>query len=284
MSIVVTGATGQLGRLVVESLLARGVPADKIVAAGRNADRLAELGRTGVGTAEIDFGDPATMKEAFVGADALLLVSANVPGHRVEQHRNAIDAAKEAGIGRIVYTSAPKATTSPLVLAPEHKATEEIIAASGLPSTILRNGWYHENQLPALEQARSTGEIVASVGDGRTASASRQDFAEAAAVVLTENGHLGKVYELSGDTAWDYTELAATFSDILGRTVVYRSVTPEEHRQILLDAGLDEATAGFVVALDGNTRDGLLAETSDELRTLIGRPTTPLAQGLRAAL
>ena len=284
MSIVVTGATGQLGRLTVESLLARGVPAEQIVAAGRNADRLAELADKGVRTARIDFTDPTTLKEAFAGADALLLVSGSEVGQRIDQHRNAVDAAKEAGVGRIVYTSAPKATTSALVLAPEHKATEEIIAASGLPSTILRNGWYHENQLPALEQARSTGEIVASAGDGRTASASRRDFAEAAAVVLTEDGHLGKVYELSGDKAWDYTELAATFAEILGRPVIYRSVTPEEHLQILLSAGLDEGTAGFVVALDGNTRDGLLAATTGELRGLIGRPTTPLAEGLRAAL
>ncbi len=284
MSIVVTGATGKLGRGTVEALLARGVPAGQIVAAGRDADRLAELAGQGVRTARIDYNDPTTLKEAFSGADALLLVSGSEVGQRIEQHRNAVDAATAAGVGRIVYTSAPKATTTALVLAPEHKATEEIIAASGLPSTILRNGWYHENQLPALEQARSTGEIVASVGDGRTASASRQDFAEAAAVVLTENGHLGKVYELSGDTAWDYTELAATFGDILGRPVVYRSVSPAEHLQILLSAGLDEGTAGFLVALDGNTRDGLLAETTGELRALIGRPTTPLAQGLRAAL
>jgi len=284
MSIVVTGATGKLGRGTVEALLARGVPAGQIVAAGRDADRLAELAGQGVPTARIDYNDPTTLKEAFSGADALLLVSGSEVGQRIEQHRNAVDAATAAGVGRIVYTSAPKATTTALVLAPEHKATEEIIAASGLPSTILRNGWYHENQLPALEQARSTGEIVASVGDGRTASASRRDFAEAAAVVLTEAWHLGKVYELSGDTAWDYTELAATFGDILGRPVVYRSVSPAEHLQILLSAGLDEGTAGFLVALDGNTRDGLLAETTGELRALIGRPTTPLAQGLRAAL
>jgi NAD(P)H dehydrogenase (quinone) len=284
MSIVVTGATGQLGRLTVESLLARGVPAEQIVAAGRDAGRLAEFADKGVRIARIDFADPATLKEAFAGADALLLVSGNEVGQRTDQHRNVVDAATEAGVGRIVYTSAPKATTSALVLAPEHKATEEFIAASGLPSTILRNGWYHENQLPALEHARSTGEIVASAGGGRTASAGRRDFAEAAAIVLTEDGHLGKVYELSGDKAWDYTELAETFSDILGRPVVYRSVSPEEHRQILLGAGLDEGTAGFVVALDGNTRDGLLAATTGELRTLIGRPTTPLAEGLRAAL
>jgi NAD(P)H dehydrogenase (quinone) len=284
MSIVVTGATGQLGRLVVESLLARGVPADQIVAAGRDEGRLAELAANVVRTARIDYNDPASLKEAFTGADALLLVSGSEVGRRVEQHGNAVEAAKDAGAGRIVYTSAPKATTSALVLAPEHKATEEIIAASGLPATILRNGWYHENQLPALEQARSTGEIVASAGDGRTASASRRDFAEAAAVVLTEDGHVGKVYELSGDKAWNYTELAATFAEILGRPVVYRSVSPDEHRQILLAAGLDEGTVGFLLALDKNTRDGLLGVTNGELRTLIGRPTTPLAEGLRAAL
>jgi NAD(P)H dehydrogenase (quinone) len=284
MSIVITGATGPLGRHAVEALLARGVPAGQIVAAGRNAGRLADLAGRGVRTARIDYGDPATMKVAFAGADALLLVSGSEVGHRIEQHRNAVDAAADAGVGRIVYTSAPKATTTALVIAPEHKATEEMIAASGLPATILRNGWYHENQLPALGQARSTGEVLASAGNGRTASASRRDFAEAAAVVLTEDGHVGKVYELSGDKSWDYTELAATFGVILGRPVVYHSVSPDEHRQILLDAGVDEPTIGFLLALDQNVRDGLLAETTGELQALIGRPTTPLAEGLRAGL
>jgi NAD(P)H dehydrogenase (quinone) len=281
MTIIVTGATGHLGRLTVECLLAKGVAVADIVAAGRNTDALAELTTMGVRTARIDYGDQVTLRRAFADADAVLLISGNEPGHRVQQHGNVIQAAKEAGVGHLVYTSVTKASTTTAMMAPEHKATEEIIAASGLPSTILRNGMYTENYLFTREQARATGVIVASVGDGRVASASRKDFAEAAAVVLTEKGdHLGKVYELSGDVAWNYHELASTIADIVGRQVVYNPVRPEEYLPILAEYGLDENMAGFVVALDGDTRAGLSAETPGELSALIGRPTTPLARGL----
>jgi NAD(P)H dehydrogenase (quinone) len=183
-----------------------------------------------------------------------------------------------------VYTSAPQADTSPLVLAPEHKATEEILRASGLTFTILRNGWYTENYVGDVQQAAASGEIVAAVGDGRVASAPRDDFAAAAAVVLRTEGHDDAVYELSGDVAWGFDDLAAAASEVLGRPVVFRAVTSEERRAGLLAAGLDEGTAGFVVALDENTRDGLLAGTSGDLARLVGRPTTPLADALRAAL
>ncbi len=188
-----------------------------------------------------------------------------------------------------MYTSAPHATTSALVLAPEHKATEELLAASGLATTVLRNNWYTENYFGDVLGARESGEIVASVGDGRVASASRADFAEAAAVVALAaredaSAHAGAVYELSGDVAWTYDDLAAAAAEVLGRPVVYRRVSPDEHRSLLLGAGLDEGTAGFVVALDGNIRDGLLAEVTEDLRRLLGRPTTPLVDGLRAAV
>ncbi|HEY8721760.1 SDR family oxidoreductase [Pengzhenrongella sp.] len=283
MSVVVTGATGHLGRLVVEALLDGGLPPADIVAAGRSVEKIADLAARGVRVAAIDYTRPDTLVAAFTGADAVLLVSGSEVGRRVAQHANAIEAAKTAGVGRIVYTSAPRADTSPLILAPEHKATEELIRASGLPFTILRNGWYTENYAGSLEQARATGELVASVGEGLVASASRADYAAAAARVLTSPGHEGKVYELSGDRAWGHAELAAVIAEIVGRPVTYREVTPEEHLAELTGAGLDEGTAGFVVALDGNTRDGLLAETTGELTALIGRPTTPLAEGLRAA-
>jgi NAD(P)H dehydrogenase (quinone) len=284
MTIVVTGATGHLGRLAVDHLLARGIPATDIVAAGRNAERLAAIEATvpGVRTAVIDFGSPATLDEAFAGADALVLVSASEPGQRVAQHANAIEAAKRAGIGRVVYTSAPQATTSALVLAPEHKATEELLAASGLATTILRNNWYHENYGSALAQAAETGVYLTSTGSGRVASASRSDYGEAIAVVLTTPGHEGAVYELSGDVAWTGDDFAEAATAVLGRPVTYRSVSPEEHLAILAGAGLDAGTAGFVVALDGNIRDGLLSETSGDLGRLIGHPTTPLVEGLRA--
>lgn len=283
MTIVVTGATGHLGRLTVDSLLARGVAASDIRAVGRSAERLAPLAAQGVETAVIDFEQPETLTAAFAGADAVLLVSGSEVGKRVQQHRNAIEAAEAAGVGRLVYTSAPHATDGALVLAPEHKATEELLAASSLPVTILRNNWYTENYSGLVDQAAATGEIVGSAGEGRVASASRKDYAEAAAVVLTTDGHEGAIYELSGDVAWTFDELATAVGALAGREVVYRSVTPEEHTSILTGAGLDEGTAGFVVALDGNIRDGELADATSTLAELIGRPTTPLAQGLAEA-
>lgn len=284
MSIVVTGATGHLGRLVVTHLLADGVPAGSIVAAGRRTDTLADLAERGVRVATLDYGQPETIAAALEGAETVLLVSGSEVGQRVDQHRAVIEAAKAAGVRRLVYTSAPKADTSPLVLAPEHKATEEILRASGLTFTILRNGWYTENYVGDVQRAAETGEIVGAYGDGRVASAPRDDFAAAAAVVLRTEGHNDAVYELSGDEAWGFDELAAAASEVLGRPVTYRAVSSEQRAADLAAAGLDEGTVGFVVALEENTRDGLLAETPGDLSRLIGRPTTPLVDALRAAL
>ena len=280
MTIVVTGATGHLGRLTVDALLDRGVPAADIRALGRSAERLAPLAARGVQTAVIDFEKPETLDAAFAGADALLLVSGSEVGQRIPQHRNAIDAAVRAGVGRLVYTSAPHADDTDLVLAPEHAETERLLAASGLPVTVLRNNWYTENYTGQVDIAAATGELVGSAATGRVASASRKDYAEAAAVVLTTDGHDGAVYELAGDVAWTFDDLAAAIGELLGRPVAYRSVTPEEHDAALREAGLDEGTAGFVVALDGNIRDGALADATGTLSELIGRPTTPLVDGL----
>ncbi|MFF1878667.1 SDR family oxidoreductase [Leifsonia sp. NPDC058230] len=283
MTIVVTGASGHLGRLVVESLLERGVAPAEIRALGRSEQKLAQLAASGVQTAVIDFDRPETLVPAFEGADALLLVSGSEVGKRVQQHANAIEAAEKAGVGRIVYTSAPHATDTNLVLAPEHAATERLLSDSSLPVTILRNNWYTENYLDQVDTAAQTGALVASVGDGRVASATRRDYAEAAAVVLTTPGHEGAVYELSGDVAWTFDDLAAAIGGILGREVDYRPVSPEEHTSILIAAGLDEATAGFVVALDGNIREGDLDDAPGTLSELIGRPTTALVDGLLEA-
>ncbi|WP_159942917.1 MULTISPECIES: SDR family oxidoreductase [unclassified Nocardiopsis] len=285
MSVVVTGATGHLGRLVVEGLLSQGFPAERVTATGRNTAKLTDLADRGVRTARADYADPTSLKEAFRGADTLLLVSGSEVGQRVEQHRNAIEAAREAGVAHVVYTSAPRATDTTLVLAPEHKATEEILTASGLTYTILRNGWYSENYASQLEQAREHGSFVGSAGQGRVASAARRDFAEAAAVVLRDPAaHAGAVHELSGDTAWTYADLADTLGELLGREVVYRDLDTEEHVAALTGAGLDEGTARFVAALDANTRDGELSATTGELSRLLGRPTTPVAETLRALL
>ncbi len=281
MTIVVTGATGHLGRLAIDHLLARKVAAADIVAAGRSTERLADVAAHGVRTAAIDFDQPASLDAAFEGADTLVLVSASEPGRRAEQHGNAIDAAVRAGVTHLVYTSATKATTSTLILAPEHKATEEAIAASGLPATILRNGWYNENYAGTFAQAAASGVYAASTGEGRVASAARADYAEAIAAVLTSEGHVGAVYELSGDTAWNGTEFAAAASEALGREVVFQPLTPQEQLAALAAAGLDDGTAGFVVALDQNIAEGTLAETSGDLSRLIGHPTTTLVEYFR---
>lgn len=284
-SLVVTGATGPLGRLIVEHLIARGTDPSDIVGVGRDDARLAALGSLGVATAVIDYSDPVSLETAFSGADTLMLVSGSEVGKRVAQHLNAIAAAQAAGVRRIVYTSAPHADDTELILAPEHKATEEAIRASGLRYVILRNGWYTENYAGAMQQAAHSGVFVASTGEGRVASASRTDYAEAAAVVLmvrtVEGDSENPIYELSGDYAWTATELAAAMTAVTGTPIESRSVTSAEHAEILRGAGLDDDTIDFVVGLDANTRDGLLGETSGELARLIGHPTLTLVEGLR---
>ncbi|ABL79963.1 MULTISPECIES: SDR family oxidoreductase [unclassified Nocardioides] len=274
MSIVITGATGHLGRLVVEALLARG--AEGIVATGRSVERLADLADRGVRVERLDFDDVPESVDWLGAGDVLLLVSGSEVGQRLPQHRAVVDLAVRAGVRRIAYTSAPAADDTTLAVAPEHAATEAMIRESGLPFTFLRNGWYTENYLPTFAQARESGLVIGSAGEGRVASAPRSDFAEAAAVVLTTDGHEGAVYELFGDAAWTYGELAATFADVLGREVTYRSLTPEAHREALLAAGLDEGTAGFVVALDQDIAAGLLGLSTGHLAKLLGRPTVPL--------
>ncbi len=283
MSVVVTGATGHLGRLVVEHLLKRGVPGEGVVAAGRNREKLAELAELGVGTAPIDYADAASLVDAFVGAETVLLISGTEVGQRVEQHGNAIAAAREAGVRRLVYTSIAQADTSVIGLAAEHRATEALLRESGLVVTLLRDNWYTENYVPTVDQARATGVVVSSAGDGRVASATREDFAEAAAVVLSTDGHDGAVYELGADDPWNHSELAAAVSEVLGQPVAYQPVTSEEHLAILTGAGLDEGTAQFIVSMDEGIAAGALAGGSRDLSTLLGRPTTPLVEGLSAA-
>ena len=282
MTILITGATGQLGRLVIDSLLERGAEPQSIVAGARDTAKASDLAARGIRVVELDYDSPATVKAAVDGVDSVLLISGSAVGQRVAQHQAVIDAAKEASVAKLVYTSAPKATTSDLVLAPEHKATEELIAASGIPSVILRNNWYTENYAGSLAQATESGVLAASVGEGRVASASRRDFADAAAVVLLEDGHTGSVYELGGDVAWDFADLAAAMTEVSGRPVEYQSLSTEQHAAALSEAGLDAGTVGFVTALDAGIRGGALADTDGTLARLIGRPTTPLAEGLRA--
>ncbi|GAB2626812.1 SDR family oxidoreductase [Kocuria himachalensis] len=282
MSIVITGATGQLGRHVISSLLRLDVPLPDLVAAGRNEDKLGALRELDLATVRVDYTDPATLDEAFAGADTVLLVSSSEVGVRVPQHRNAVDAAVRAGVSRLVYTSALGADRGKLLLADEHLATEQAIADSGLPYTIVRNGWYTENFEPALRHAETTGVVLASAGDGRVASATREDYAEAIAAVLAQDGHAGQTYELSGDVAWSFDELAAALTKVLDREVTYRRLTPEQHLAELERTGVDEDTARFLVALDANIEDGALDLVTGDLSRLLGRHTTPLVDALRA--
>jgi NAD(P)H dehydrogenase (quinone) len=283
MKIAVTGATGQLGRLAVQDLLDT-QPARNIIALVRDAAKAADLAARGVQVRVAGYDDGPALQAVLAGVDKLLLVSSSEVGQRFTQHKTVIDAAKAAGVQYVVYTSAPRASTSALILAPEHKATEEYLTGSGLRYTIVRNNWYTENYLQQLEMARHTGTVVAAAGQGRVASASRADYAAGAAAVLLGAGHEGKIYEFSGDYAWDFNELASAMASVLGRQVTYQPVDGPTLINILKGVGLDEGTAGFLAALDANIAAGMLAETSGELSALLGRPTTPLKDGLRAAL
>lgn len=281
MTIAVFGATGQLGRHVLESLRSRGVAASDVRAIGRSAQRLAELEEQGFETARADFDDPAAVRAAVEGADTVVLISASEPGKRLAQHGAVIDAAKDAGVGRIIYTSLLGVPASDHTFAEEHRATEELIAASGIPATLLRNGWYTENHVADFAAARERGVIANAAGEGRTASAPRADYAEAIAVVATEDGHEGAAYELSGDTAWSFADFVAAASRVLGREVTYRPLTQQEEAQMLEGVGLDAGTAAFVAQLSADTARGLLAATPGDLSRLIGRPTVPLEDMLR---
>lgn len=282
MTIAIIGATGKYGGHVIDALLERGVTPSDILALGRDGGRLEALASRGLRTAPLDLDDAAGTAETLRGADKLLLVSIGAPGAALAPRTAAIDAATAAGVPHIVYTSALGAPTTTFALAAEHKATEDVITASGMSATFLRNGWWTENLQQDFETARARGVIANSIGDGRLATATRRDTAEAAAVVLTTPGHEGHAYELSGDTAWNYAEFAQTAQDVLGTPVRYKPLTPEQERDMLLGAGLDEATVGFLGVLHQGMREGSQAMTTGELSRLIGRPTTPMADTLSA--
>jgi NAD(P)H dehydrogenase (quinone) len=281
MTIAIIGATGQLGALTIDALLQRGVPAGDILALGRNTDRLSEFAGRGLRTAVVDLDDIPGTAAALAGVDKLLLVSFGDLGGRVAQHGNAVDAARQAGVPHLIYTSGLNAPTTILRLAADHKATEELISTSGIPATFLRNGWYTENHQQDFTTAREHGVIANSLGEGRLATAPHKDFAEAAAVVLSTPGHEGKAYELSGDTAWTFTEFAATATELLGTPVAYQPLTAEAERPHRRAVGLDEGTAGFMAALNADLGDGAMAPTPGDLARLIGHPTEPLADTMK---
>src|SRR3954467_3712422 len=286
--IVVTGATGQLGRLVVEGLLKKVAPAE-VVAAVRDPGKAAEFAARGVQVRRADYDDPASLAAAFAGADKVLLISSSTPGGRLAQHEAVVTAAREAGVGHLAYTSVLYADTTKLSLAPDHKATEEAVRASGLPFTFLRNGWYTENYAQTIAQALAVGSFAGAAGDRRLGAVPRLDFAEAAVEVLTGEGHEGQVYELAGDEPFSYTDLAAAVTAASGKEVTYQNLTVEQYRKVLVGAGLPAPAgarpgpaAAMLPAADRGIADGELSSTSGDLSRLIGRPTTPLAEAVTA--
>lgn len=283
MSIVVTGATGQLGLLVIERLLET-VPAPGIAAVVRDKEKAAGLAARGVEIRLADYDRPETLAGAFRSGDRVLLISGSEVGKRVPQHTAVIDAAKAAGVAQLAYTGILGGPDADFELAAEHRVTEQLILDSGLAYTFLRNGWYTENYTANLAPVLEHGAVVANAGDGRVASAARADYAAAAAAVLTGDGHLGRAYELSGDVAWSFAEYAAAVSAATGKEIVYSDVPAATHQEILVGAGLPEPIAAIFVDVDEAIRRGLLAGTSGDLARLAGRPTTPLAESVAAAV
>ncbi|MFE1729334.1 SDR family oxidoreductase [Streptomyces bacillaris] len=283
MSIVVTGATGELGRLVIDELLAT-VPAGEIAAVVRDKEKAAPLAARGVELRIADYDRPETLAGAFRTGDRVLLISGSEVGKRVAQHSAIIEAAKAAGVAQLAYTGILGGPDADFALADEHKATERLILDSGLPYTFLRNGWYTENYTANLAPVLAHGAVASNAGEGRVASASRADYAAAAAAVVTGEGHLGKAYELSGDTAWSFAEYAALLSEVTGKEIAYNDVPAAVHQEILVGAGLPEGFAAILTDVDEAIGRGRLAGTSGDLARLIGRPTTPLAATVRAAL
>ncbi len=278
MTIAVTGASGQLGRATIEILRDKGAPVIGLARALETVDTL------GVPLRAADYDRPETLEPALAGIETLLLVSGNEIGSRLRQHRAVIDAAKAAGLRWIVYTSLLRADRSPLSLAPEHFATEQALAASGIPHTILRNGWYVENYTASIPGALAGGAFLGAAGSGRISAAARADYAAAAAAVLTGEGHVGATYELAGDTAFTLTDLAAEISRQTGRDIPYRDLSEPDYAAALAGFGLPEPVAHAYASFDAAAARDALFDDGGQLSRLIGRPTTPLATSVAAAL
>jgi NAD(P)H dehydrogenase (quinone) len=277
-TIAITGASGQLGRLAIAALKSRAPQAD-IIALVRNTS--ADLG---VPTRAFDYKNPASLPPALAGVNVLVLISSSDFDDRAGQHKNVIDAAKQAGVGRIIYTSILGGDANPMVLAADHIATEAALAASALPATILRNGWYTENYTGSLAGALAASAMIGASADGRISSAARADYAEAIAVVALDDTHTGKTYELAGDTAHTMDEFAAEVSRLSGKTIPYNDLPAETYQGILQSFGLPEGFCFVLADSDVKAKDGALFSESKALSQLIGRPTTPIAGPIKAAL
>ncbi|HDC4334234.1 TPA: SDR family oxidoreductase [Enterobacter cloacae] len=281
--IAITGATGQLGRLVIEQLL-KTVPANQIVAIVRNPAKAEALSQQGIVVRQGDYTDQAALTTALKGVKKLLLISSSELGQRATQHQNVINAAKAAGVIFIAYTSLLHADNSPLGLHVEHVATEKALATSSIPYALLRNGWYTENYLASAPPALEHGVFIGAAGEGKIASATRADYAAAAAKVVSEEGHAGKVYELAGDSAWTLSELAAELSKQSGKPVVYQNMSEADFAAALKSVGLPAGLADMLADSDVGASKGGLFDDSHTLSKLIGRPTTSLAESVKTIL
>tara|TARA_R110001606_G_scaffold232416_1_gene379948 strand:+ start:9757 stop:10602 length:846 start_codon:yes stop_codon:yes gene_type:complete len=280
--ILVTGASGQLGRLVIDNLL-NTTPANQIVAAVRNPEKVADLAEKGVQVRQADYSDLDSLVAAMQGVEKVLLVSSSEVGQRTAQHSNVINAAKQASVALIAYTSILNADKSPLILAKEHVATENLLAESGVPYVLLRNGWYSENYTMGVAGALEHG-VVGCAEDGKLSTAARADYAAAAAAVMVKDGQAGKVYELAGDNAFTLSEYAAAISKVSGKTIAYQNVPETEFTKILIGVGLPEGFAAVLADSEAGASKGGLFSDSKDLSTLIGRPTTSIEDSIKTAL
>ncbi len=280
MKIAVTGATGQLGAIVVEELKKR-VPNENIVALVRTPEKASALG---VEVRAFDYTQPEVMTAALAGVDRLVLISSNEVGQRTSQHFNVIEAAGKAGVKWIVYTSLLHADFTTLSLAGEHMTTEEALKASGMDYTILRNGWYTENYTGSIGGALAGGAFIGSAGNGKVSSAPRADYAEAAAVAVTDESHRGKVYELAGDDYYTLADLAKEISNQTGKNIPYKNLTESEYTRILESFEIPAGLAAAIASWDVSASKDDLFDDSRQLSALIGRPTTPLSESVKAAL
>ncbi|HEE0141046.1 TPA: SDR family oxidoreductase [Citrobacter youngae] len=278
--IAITGATGQLGQHVIETLL-KTVPASQIVAIVRNPAKATALSQQGITVRQADYSDETAFTAALQGIDKLLLISSSEVGQRAPQHRNVINAAKAARVKFIAYTSLLHADTSPLGLADEHVATEKMLAESGIAYALLRNGWYTENYLASAPAALEHGVFIGAAGEGKIASATRADYAAAAARVISEDGHAGKTYELAGDAGWTLSQLAAELAKQSGKKVVYQNLSETDFAAALKGFGLPAGLADMLADSDTGASKGGLFDDSHTLSILIGRPTTSLADSVK---
>lgn len=281
--IAITGATGQLGQHVFANLL-NTTAANQLVAVVRNPAKAEALSQKGVVVRQANYGDEAALTKALQGVDKLLIISSSEVGQRAPQHRNIINAAKAAGVKFIAYTSLLHADTSPLGLADEHIATEKMLADSGIPYALLRNGWYTENYLASVPPALEHGVFIGAAGEGKIASATRVDYAAAAARVIAEDGHAGKVYELAGDHGWTLSELAAELTKQSGKNVVYQNLSQADFAAALKSVGLPAGLADMLADSDVGASKGGLFDDSHTLSKLIGRPSTSLAGSVKGIL